>query len=187
MNNASARKSSAPGDTPVGVWPTFKRIAHHLWLGTRDSLRAIGPQGLAQIEQAVGASERHHSGEIRVCIEAGLPMSYLWRGASARERAITLFGKLKVWDTEHNNGVLIYVLLADRRIEIVADRGLNACVRSEQWQGISSTLTTDISKGQLTPGMIKATAAVGQLLTEHFAVVLSRPDLNELPDSVALR
>ena len=73
----------------------------------------------------MAASERRHSGEIRVCVEAGLPLSYLWRGATARERAVTMFGKLRVWDTEHNNGVLIYLLLAEHRIEIVADRGLN--------------------------------------------------------------
>ena len=69
----------------------------------------------------VAASEKRHSGEIRVCAEAGLPLSYLWRGASARERALAMFGKLRVWDTEHNNGVLIYLLLAEHAIEIVAD------------------------------------------------------------------
>ena len=73
----------------------------------------------------MAASERRHSGEIRVCVEAGLPLSYLWRDATARERAVTMFGKLRVWDTEHNNGVLIYLLLAEHAIEIVADRGLN--------------------------------------------------------------
>ena len=90
--------------------------------------RTRPPTAVERLRERVAASERRHSGEIRICVEAGLPLSYLWRGLSARDRAITMFGKLRVWDTEHNNGVLIYLLLAEHAIEIVADRGLEpAC------------------------------------------------------------
>ena len=93
--------------------------------------------------QRVAASEARHSGQIRICVEAGLPFSYLWRHVRRgvplrqviRQRAVTMFGKLRVWDTERNNGVLIYLLLAEHAIELVADRGLNAFVRSSRVAG----------------------------------------------------
>src|SRR3954464_6878247 len=91
---------------------------------------------LERLAQHVARSESQHTGEVRIYVEAGLPMSYLWRGATARERAVAMFGKLRVWDTEQNNGVLIYLLLAEHAIEIVADRGLNSKVDSGEWQRI---------------------------------------------------
>ena len=102
------------------------RLLKHRWFDERDAARALGPQGLARIEGLVAESEHHHNGQIRVCVEAGLPTSYIRRRASAHERALALFGKLGVWDTEQNNGVLIYLLLAEHTIANVADRGL-AC------------------------------------------------------------
>ena len=112
------------------------RILKHRWFDERDAQRALGRDGLKRLQARVAASERRHSGEIRICVEAGLPLSYLWRSASARERAVAMFGKLRVWDTEHNNGVLIYLLLADHAIELVADRGLNHHVSAGQWKEI---------------------------------------------------
>jgi uncharacterized membrane protein len=108
------------------------RILRHRWLDETDAARARRRRA-ARLEARVAASERRHSGEIRVCVEAGLPLSYLWR-ATARDRAITMFGKLRVWDTEANNGVLIYLLLAEHAIEIVADRGLARHVPQAQWE-----------------------------------------------------
>src|SRR4029453_19375983 len=110
------------------------RILKHRAFDDTDTRRAIGPALLERLRQRVAASERRHSGEIRLCVEAGLPLSYLWRDLSARERALTMFGKLRVWDTEHNNGVLIYLLLAEHAIEIVADRGLDRRVPRAPWQ-----------------------------------------------------
>src|SRR5262245_42287262 len=109
------------------------RILKHRALDDTDTRRAVGPAVVERLQRRVADSERRHSGEIRICVEAGLPLSYLWRGLSARDRAVTLFGKLRVWDTAHNNGVLIYLLLAEHKIEIVSDRGLNAHVSGEQW------------------------------------------------------
>ena len=97
------------------------RILKHRWVDEDDARRAFGKAALERLQTRVAESERLHSGEVRLCIEASLPLSYLWRGASARERALAMFGKLRVWDTEHNNGVIIYVMLAEHAIEIVAD------------------------------------------------------------------
>jgi uncharacterized membrane protein len=113
------RSSNEP---PRGLLGRLPRLLRHRWLDETDTRRALGPEALSRIEQRIAQSEARHGGEIRVCVEAGLPLSYLWRDASARERAVSMFGKLRVWDTEVNSGVLIYLLLAEHAIEIVADR-----------------------------------------------------------------
>jgi hypothetical protein len=100
---AAAATSAAAAPRETGD-ERLLRIARHRWLDERDVRRAPWAEALARIGQRVTDSEKRHTGEIRVCVEAGLPLSYLWRGATARERAITLFGKLRVWDTEQNNG-----------------------------------------------------------------------------------
>ena len=112
------------------------RLLKHRWLDETDAQRALGTAALDRLQQRVQQSEARHSGEIRVCVEAGLPLSYLWRDAAPRERAITMFGKLRVWDTEHNNGVLIYLLLAEHAIEIVADRGLTRHILQAEWDAM---------------------------------------------------
>ena len=109
------------------------RLLKHRLLDEGDARRMLGKDALARIEARVAASEKRHSGEIRVVVEAGLPLSYLRRAATPRDRAVALFGKLGVWDTERNNGVLIYLLLAEHAIEIVADRGLNRVVPAGEW------------------------------------------------------
>ncbi|HZF84626.1 MAG TPA: TPM domain-containing protein, partial [Burkholderiaceae bacterium] len=112
--------------TPApGLMGRLKRLLRHRWTDEATLRRALPPEALARIGERVAASERRHTGQIRVCIEAGLPWSYIRRDAPARQRAITLFGKLRVWDTAQNNGVLIYLLLAEHAIEIVADRGID--------------------------------------------------------------
>jgi uncharacterized membrane protein len=162
------------------------RILKHRWLDEDDAARALGAEGLKRVEARVAASERHHSGEIRVCVEAGLPLSYLWRNATARERAVTMFGKLRVWDTEYNNGVLIYLLLAEHRIEIVADRGLDRHVTPTQWQPILEGMRTAFRAGRFEDGLNQAIDAVDALLVQHFAQDPSRANPNELPDRPVL-
>ena len=130
------------------------------------------------IGRHVAASEKRHSGEIRVCVEAGLPLSYLWRGATARERAVTMFGKLRVWDTEQNNGVLIYLLLAERRIEIVADRGLNRRVSEAQWQSLLATMRDAFHAGRFEQGLIAARRRRGRAARAAFPA-RSRADRHE--------
>jgi uncharacterized membrane protein len=163
------------------------RLLRHRWLDETDAARAFGVDGLREIETLVTTSEQRHSGEIRVCVEAGLPLSYLWRRATVRDRAVSLFGKLRVWDTEHNNGVLIYLLLAENAIEIVADRGLAGRVEAGEWQSIVDGLAQNLRAGHPREGLIAATAAVGDLLERHFPLDPAAANPNELPNRVDLR
>ncbi|MEY4564917.1 MAG: hypothetical protein RLZZ618_4194 [Pseudomonadota bacterium] len=170
----------------MGLFAFIGRIARHRWIDASDSRRRLGDEGIARLQSRVTASELVHRGEIRICVEAGLPMSYLRRGAPARERAITLFGKLRVWDTADNSGVLIYLLLAEHRIEIVADRGLNRHVTPEQWQALTAAMSASFQAGHMVEGLEKAVDAVHELLATHFPLVDGALNENELPDAVVL-
>ncbi len=163
------------------------RILKHRWVDETDVARALDAAALRRLEHRVAASERLHSGEIRVCVEAGLPLSYLWRGATARQRAVTMFGKLRVWDTEHNNGVLIYLLLAEHAIEIVADRGLARHVPQAQWDALLAGMREAFRQGRFEEGLMRATDAVDALLRRHFPLAAGEQNPNELPDSADLR
>lgn len=169
----------------------------HLWLDADDTARIIQPSALERLTGQVVASERLHSGEIRLCIEASLPMSYLWRvnpqrslADVTRERAVMMFSKLGVWDTAHNNGVLIYVLLAEHAIEVVADRGLAAHVDARQWATLVAEMSDHFRKGQAEAGLRRAIEAVTQQLITHFglgtALGSAEFNPNELPDSPVL-
>jgi uncharacterized membrane protein len=158
------------------------RIVKHRWLDEGDVRNALGPVALQRLEERVTASEKKHSGEVRICVEAGLPWSYLWKNLSARDRAIAMFGKLRVWDTERNNGVLIYLLLADHAIEIVADRGLNAQVNAAQWQTILAGMREAFRAGQYEEGLNAAVDAVDALLEKHFPAQAGETNPNELPN-----
>ena len=163
------------------------RLIRHRWLDERHVRRALDAQALRRLEARVAASEGRHSGEIRLCVEAGLPLSYLWRDLGARERAVTLFGKLRVWDTENNNGVLIYLLLAERAIEVVADRGLMRHVDAAQWQALVESMRNAFRAGRIEDGLAQAVDTVGALLAQHFPLAEGQANPNELPDRVDLR
>jgi uncharacterized membrane protein len=162
------------------------RILKHRALDETDTRRAIGPDVLERLRQRVAASERAHSGEIRICVEAGLPLSYLWRGLSARDRAIMMFGKLRVWDTENNNGVLIYLLLAEHAIEVVADRGLNPHVSHDEWARIVTGMREAFRAGRYEEGLNAAIDAVDAVLARHFPLGAGQTNPNELPDEPTL-
>ncbi|KAF1048918.1 TPM domain-containing protein [Xylophilus sp.] len=164
-----------------GLLHRIARLLRHRW-AEGAARRAFTPVLLERLGQRVAASERRHSGQIRICVEAGLPASYLWRGASARERAVTLFGKLRVWDTEHNNGVLIYLLVAERAIEIVADRALARAVPAADWQAFVARMGGAFRDGRYEDGLTEALAEVSALLVEHFPAGQGAHD-NELPDA----
>jgi len=163
------------------------RLLKHRRLDETDAERLLGEGALKRIEARVAASEARHSGEIRVCVEAGLPLSYIRREARVRERAVMMFGKLRVWDTEHNNGVLIYLLLAEHAIEIVADRGLARHVDAAQWQRITETMSSAFKAGDFETGLNQAIAAVDQLLEAHYPLAPGEANPNELPDAPYLR
>jgi len=163
------------------------RILKHRLVDERDARRLLGAEALQRIAARVAASEGRHSGEIRVCIEAGLPFSYLRRDAGARERAVAMFGKLRVWDTEHNNGVLIYLLIAEHAIELVADRGVARHVDAAEWQRIAATMSAAFKAGEFEVGLNQAIDAVDALLAQHYPLAPGQTNPNELPDAPYLR
>lgn len=158
------------------------RILRHRWLDAEDAHRALGEGTLERLRERVAASERRHRGEIRLCVEAGLPMSYLWRDAAPRERALALFAKLGVWDTDENNGVLIYLLVADHAIEIVADRGLDRRVAPGTWQRIVQAMSAAFKAGRYEEGLNAAVDEVGALLEQHFPARAGEANADELPN-----
>ena len=159
------------------------RIWRHQWMDEADVRRVLPDAAMERLAARVAASERRHSGEIRLCVEAGLPWSYLRRDASARERAVTLFGKLRVWDTENNNGVLVYLLLAEHAIEIVADRGISARVSAAEWAAMTQRMGAAFREGRFEDGLTQALEEMSALLVEHFPLADDQPDTNELPDA----
>jgi uncharacterized membrane protein len=131
------------------------------------------------IEKAIAEQERRHAGQLRFAVEASLPLGELARGVDARRRAVEWFGRLRIWDTEHNSGVLVYLLLADRRVEIVADRGIHGKVGSAAWEAICGEMQREFARGQFERGVVIGVRAIGDLLTGHFPATEGR---NELPD-----
>ena len=168
--------------------PPFKRLIRHRLWDDDDARRVLPAEALARLQQRVAESERRHSGEIRICVEAGLPLSYLWRDAPVRERALAMFSKLAVWDTENNNGVLIYLLLAEHRIEVVADRALARRVDASHWQQLVDAMSEAFRAGRFETGLQEAVAAVDALLVAHFPrdTTAATRRLNELPDEPLL-
>ncbi|MBC7434779.1 MAG: TPM domain-containing protein [Bdellovibrionales bacterium] len=161
----------------------LRRMFKHRWLDESDARRAIPAEMAERLRARVAASESRHSGEIRIYIEAGLPLSYLWRKATARERAVAMFGRLRVWDTQDNNGVLIYLLLAERAIELVADRGLNQCVAPAEWQAMVSRMGAAFTEGRYEDGLTQAIAEVSALLVQNYPSRPGQANVNELPDA----
>jgi uncharacterized membrane protein len=158
----------------------IKRVAKHLVEYRWRVRRAFPPQVLVLIEQAIKAGEATHSGQVRFVVEGALDGAPLFRGQPARERALDIFAQLRIWDTAHNNGVLIYLLLADRDVEIVADRGIDAKIGAVGWEKICRAMETDFRSGNFSGGVIKGIAAVSQQLALYFPKHGGGP--NELPD-----
>ena len=171
-------------------WTRFFRVLRHRSLDLRDTQRAIPPDMVERLMARVAASEQRHTGEIRICVEASLPSSYLWRGASARERAVMMFSKLRVWDTARNNGVLVYLMLADHAIELVADRGIAAHVPDRHWQDMVARMAGAFRDGCYEDGLTQALEEVSAVLVEHFPAVdatgAPQANPNELPDAPLL-
>lgn len=164
----------------------LKRLLHHRLLDDADTRKAIPPALVQRLAQRVAASERRHTGEIRIYVEASLPTSYLLRDATPRQRAIAMFGKLRVWDTEQNNGVLVYLLLAEHAIEIVADRGLARRVDPGEWQRIVQRMGAAFRESRYEDGLTQALEEVSALLVQHFPATPGAVRPNELPDEPVL-
>ena len=160
--------------------PRVRRLFRHLSCDYWTVRRAFPAAVLDRIEARVATEEQRHDGEIRFAVEAALPLRDYFAGMTARDRAVQLFSRLRVWDTEHNAGVLIYVLLADRRVEIVADRGIHARVGTQAWETICGEMQRAFGAGRFEQGALLGIGAISDLIATHFP---PRPDNpNELPD-----
>lgn len=171
----------------------LKTILKHIWMDASDAQHAIPPDMLERLATRIAASEGRHTGQVRIYVEAQLPMSYLWRlGKNCtlkdliRQRAVMQFGKLRMWDTQHNNGVLIYLQLAEHAIEIVADRGLSCQVAAQDWQTMTVRMATAFKAGQFEDGLTQALGEVSAVLVAHFPADANQKHSNELPDAPAL-
>lgn len=154
-------------------------------LTTRWALRRAFPRDLLdEIKQAIQASERQHSGEFRFAVETALDAPTLLRGCSPRARAMEVFTQLRTWDTAANNGVLIYLLLAEHDIEIVADRGFNEKVSAQEWQEICDAMRQQFRNGHYRAGTLQGIEMVTHLVSRHFPP--DPNDINELPDQPVL-
>ena len=158
----------------------WKRLARHLVTDHWSARRAFPAHVLAAIEREIGEQERRHSGELRFAVEASLPLGAVISGTPARARALEHFGRLGVWDTEENNGVLIYLLLADRRVEIVADRGIHSRVGAAAWETICGEMQREFSLGNGGQGVMLGVRAMSDLLAAQYPP--RGGDRNELPD-----
>ena len=146
----------------------FARIFRHLLTG-KLALRRIFPAAtLTAIEQAIQQSEMNHGGQICFAVEATLNTIPLFKNQTARERAVEVFSQLRIWDTEHNNGVLIYLLLSDRDVEIIADRGIHAKVSSEELEAICRSMESAFRQQRFEAGVINGINAIGGHLREYF-------------------
>jgi len=159
----------------------FSRIVSHMTTTSGQVSRAFSAKSMTAIEQAIKAAEVGHAGEIRFVVEGALDGLPLVKGQSARERAIEVFSRLSIWDTEHNSGVLVYVLMADRRVEIVADRGIHARVGTGGWEALCRDMEASFRSAQYEQGAVACIKSVAQHLARHFPSHCHAQ--NELPDA----
>jgi len=157
-----------------------RRVLRHLFFPRWRVRRAFPTATLARIETAIHEAEKTHRAELRFAVEGGLDVFPLWRRLTPRARAIALFSELRVWDTAENCGVLIYVQLADRCIEVVADRGIDACVPQAEWEDVCRHMEAAFRAGRFEAGTIEGVGTVSAVLSRHFPSIAG--DRNELPD-----
>ncbi|MEQ1532448.1 MAG: TPM domain-containing protein [Sideroxydans sp.] len=158
----------------------IKRIIKHLFIGTWWVRRRFPASSLLKIKSAITHAEAQCAGQIRFAVEHALDGAALWAGQSARQRAIQVFSDLRVWDTEHNNGVLIYLLLADRDVEIVADRGIHEKLGQDVWESICQEMETAFRQGEFEAGVLAGIRSIALQLQQHYPPHGSQ--FNELPD-----
>ena len=181
MDGAVAVAASAVAAHREGGDVNIARVLRHLFAGPAGVRRAFPPESLERIENAIAATERTHRGQIRFVVEAGLDLTDVIAGVDARERAIEVFSQQRVWDTAHNNGLLVYLLLADRNVEIVADRGIHAPCGTAVWEQVCREMEASFRAGLFEKGVIAGIEALATQLEKHFPAGRAAP--NELPDS----
>lgn len=162
----------------------LRRLLHHTILPDWWVRRVFSRHMLLRLEGAIATSEAAHLGELRLVVEGNLSLPELWRGQTPRMRAIDLFSQLRVWDTEHNSGVLIYLQLIDRRVEIVADRGIDRRVGRPFWDALCRRMEEAFQTGDFENGVLQALKTISETLCEHFPAPAENP--NELPNAPLL-
>jgi len=160
------------------------RFLRHLFFTRWTTRRRFTPRVLADIEAAIRETESLHAGEIRFVVETALDLPELLQDLPPRQRAMQVFGHLGVWDTVHNNGVLIYLLLADRIVEVVADRGIAARIAQSEWDDVCHEMQRHYREGRFAEGSVAGVRGVGRLLSRHFPGKLG--DADELPNQPVL-
>lgn len=160
------------------AWP---RVLRHAATTHRAAEKRFAPDALARLQAAIAEGETTHRGEVRLIVEAALPWRKLQRGMTTRQRAIDLFGTFRVWDTEENNGVLLYVNVADRKVELIADRAAARAVPDATWSAICTRLQEAFKRGEFEAGTAAAIAAIHAELAKHFPEDGS--EASSLPDA----
>lgn len=160
------------------------RFLDHLLCLPGAVARAFPAGSFSRIEKAIEAAERQHGGQIRFAVEAALEPLEVWRGKSARERSIEVFAELRVWDTERNNGVLLYLLLADHDVEIVADRGYNGKVRADEWEAICRQMEAALRGGRYEQAVSEGIRGIAELAAAHFPPGTGQGELADRPTVV---
>jgi uncharacterized membrane protein len=162
----------------------LSRALRHWKTSAADGRRAFPQETLSAVAGAIAAGEQTHRGEVRMIVEASIPFDAIWADVGIRQRALALFAEHGVWDTEDNCGVLIYVNLAERKVEIVADRNVNRKIDAATWQAVCRTRTDGFARGDFHDSSIAAVTQVSELLRQHFPANGARA--NELPDNPIL-
>lgn len=166
---------------------SLMRCMRHLWMDASDVRRHLPADSLTRLEERVRQSETRHRGELRFCIEGGLSWQAMRQGQNANDRATELFSRLGVWDTEHNNGVLIYLLLAERRIEILADRGISSQVDQQAWQTMVDGIAHHLYLQHYETGLAQAIDEVGAWMRKLYPITAKHTDNpDELPNAVVI-
>jgi len=156
------------------------RVCRHALTDRADVHRHFPPAEMVRVENAIAEGERRHAGQVCFVVEPALPAGRVWQGLSPRERALEVFGLTRVWDTERNDGVLVYLLLADKDVEIVADRGIHAKVGAHAWEAMCKTMEAAFREGRYAEGVAKGITAISDLLAQHSP--RTGPGGNELSD-----
>jgi uncharacterized membrane protein len=164
----------------MGFGEKLARAWRHLSSSKAEAKRAFPEATLGALAQAITAGEQTHRGEVRLVVERALPFDCAWDGVTNRQRAIALFADCGVWDTEDNCGVLIYVNLAEHKVDIVADRGIDRKIDRATWEAVCRTMTDGFRKGEFHEATLNAIGQVNALLRQHFPAEGGRA--NELPD-----
>ena len=158
----------------------FRRAIRHEFFGARQVRARLPDASMLVIEAAIAVGEARHSAEIRFVVEASLDLQQVWSGTQPRERALLVFSNLRVWDTEANNGILLYVLMADRSVEVVADRAVARRIAQSSWDAVCQQMAQAYRGGDFLNGTLAAIAQLHELVEPHFPS--GRENLDELPN-----